>query len=55
MDLKSSFDTYRMPDAMWEKIQPLFPGFLTVAIQSKTQCLSLFFLDASIALVTRCQ
>jgi putative transposase len=29
MDSKSSFDAYRMPDAMWENIQPLLPAYKT--------------------------
>jgi putative transposase len=29
MGSKSSFDAYRMPDAMWQKIQPLLPVYKT--------------------------
>lgn len=29
MELQSSFDAYRMPDAMWEKIRPLLPDYET--------------------------
>jgi putative transposase len=29
MELQSSFDAYRMPDTMWEKIRPLLPDYET--------------------------
>jgi hypothetical protein len=37
MDSKSSFDAYRMPDAMWEKIQPLLPDVQNQFIWGKTK------------------
>jgi putative transposase len=35
MDSKSSFDAYRMPDAIWEKIQPLLPAYKTSSFEGR--------------------
>jgi hypothetical protein len=54
MDSKSSFDAYRMPDAMWERIRVILPVYKTgpfggepvrTCVASRTR----FFTDCELA------